>query len=158
MLATLTPEQAEVVLANYQGRRCAICTTTLNPGRSTHVDHDHFTGMIRGLLCSRCNVAEGRSDAPEFVAYRDDHPAKRLGIVAVYCSQFGPARLDRSMVYGDDLAGCLAVPRMDFEVHAEVIKNWIVTGKPTALKRFDDRSYGIDREAMRAAWLDEVAS
>lgn len=39
-----------------QGGVCAICG---NPPKSRrlHVDHDHRTGKVRGLLCFRCNRA-----------------------------------------------------------------------------------------------------
>lgn len=41
-----------------QGGGCAICSKP--PGKiSLHVDHDHETGEIRGLLCVGCNNALG---------------------------------------------------------------------------------------------------
>jgi hypothetical protein len=45
----------EALLA-AQGGGCAICG---NPPktRRLHVDHDHKTGKVRGLLCHRCNRA-----------------------------------------------------------------------------------------------------
>jgi len=39
-----------------QGGGCAICGTTPK-SRRLHVDHDHKTGKVRGLLCMRCNRA-----------------------------------------------------------------------------------------------------
>jgi hypothetical protein len=42
-----------------QGGVCAICGSLPTPGISLHVDHDHDTGEIRGLLCVRCNNALG---------------------------------------------------------------------------------------------------
>ena len=43
-----------------QGRRCAICSKELFwPSTNTHVDHDHKTGKIRGILCTGCNTRLG---------------------------------------------------------------------------------------------------
>ena len=39
-----------------QTGRCLICNNQfLNNNKEPHVDHDHLTGIIRGLLCGRCN-------------------------------------------------------------------------------------------------------
>jgi hypothetical protein len=52
-------------LANYnmlllrQGGVCAICSQKCISGRGLAVDHDHDSGVIRGLLCTRCNTALG---------------------------------------------------------------------------------------------------
>jgi|WetSurMetagenome_2_1015567.scaffolds.fasta_scaffold06167_8 hypothetical protein len=43
-----------------QGGKCAICGT-IDPSPKNYfcVDHNHITGVVRGLLCPRCNVAIG---------------------------------------------------------------------------------------------------
>lgn len=41
-------------LLKVQGGGCAICGNTPKT-RRLHVDHDHKTGAVRGLLCYRCN-------------------------------------------------------------------------------------------------------
>lgn len=53
-------------LAQFGGQngRCAICATELEltaVGRleTAHVDHDHETGLVRGLLCHHCNSGLG---------------------------------------------------------------------------------------------------
>ena len=54
-----------LTLADYdrmfeaQGGVCAICGEARPEERTLHVDHDHATGVIRGLLCFRCNQAIG---------------------------------------------------------------------------------------------------
>lgn len=47
-------------MLDMQGGRCAICGTD-NTGkrRCFHVDHNHDTGKIRGLLCGNCNSGLG---------------------------------------------------------------------------------------------------
>jgi hypothetical protein len=49
----LTADDYDELLAR-QGGRCAICRAKPKSKRLA-VDHDHKTGTVRGLLCSRCN-------------------------------------------------------------------------------------------------------
>ena len=54
----ITPEQfAERLIA--QDNRCAICRTDTPNGKGWHVDHDHATQAVRGLLCGNCNNGLG---------------------------------------------------------------------------------------------------
>lgn len=49
-------------ISEYQGGRCAICDGEPRGDhriRSLCVDHDHETGVVRGLLCSACNKSIG---------------------------------------------------------------------------------------------------
>lgn len=65
----MTPEQYNAMLVS-QNDRCAICPATEPGGRAKrfHVDHDHVTGKVRGLLCSACNLAIGMmKDSPEIL-------------------------------------------------------------------------------------------
>lgn len=55
----VTADQVEAMRAE-QGGCCAICQRALTEAnRETHVDHDHKTGRVRGLLCRRCNSGLG---------------------------------------------------------------------------------------------------
>jgi hypothetical protein len=63
-----------------QGGTCAVC-----PGEPQHVDHDHETGLVRGILCFNCNQALGNArDVPRtlraLATYLEMHrqPALRL--------------------------------------------------------------------------------
>jgi 5-methylcytosine-specific restriction endonuclease McrA len=40
-----------------QNNLCAICNKSSD--KTLHIDHDHITGKIRGLLCSSCNTGIG---------------------------------------------------------------------------------------------------
>jgi hypothetical protein len=63
----LTPEDYERMLRNQSGG-CAICGAPPPPGKSLHIDHDHVTGEVRGLLCFKHNNALGDfDDDPELL-------------------------------------------------------------------------------------------
>lgn len=54
-------EDYKVLLIN-QNNSCAICGSEDPKGfkaQSFHVDHNHETGQVRGLLCQPCNMAIG---------------------------------------------------------------------------------------------------
>lgn len=68
----LTVEGFYGLMAIQEGA-CAICQVTMtlasDGGRiaadSACVDHDHNTGRVRGILCSKCNLAIGKfADSP----------------------------------------------------------------------------------------------
>ncbi len=61
-------------LLNIQNNVCAICgqpeTAKNSKGeiRPLGIDHDHKTGLVRGLLCHKCNVGLGcYNDSPELL-------------------------------------------------------------------------------------------
>lgn len=55
----ITMADFDALLATQNGA-CAICKGDRSgPGARFHVDHEHTTGRVRGLLCSRCNTAIG---------------------------------------------------------------------------------------------------
>ena len=66
----LTVEQFDAMLVAQAGR-CDICA---RPMKSPHIDHDHGSGAVRGLLCQPCNHGIGSME---------DNPA-RLRAAADY--------------------------------------------------------------------------
>lgn len=57
----ITTDQYDALLA-AQDNRCAICRVDTPGGKGWHVDHDHTTGAVRGLLCGHCNLGLGHFD------------------------------------------------------------------------------------------------
>jgi hypothetical protein len=55
----ITQDDYEVMLA-VQGGGCAICGKAPSEARALHVDHDHRSGVVRGLLCFDCNAGIGK--------------------------------------------------------------------------------------------------
>jgi hypothetical protein len=56
----LGPEEYNELLLK-QGGACAICGRALETEKpnKVHVDHDHITGKVRGILCENCNKGIG---------------------------------------------------------------------------------------------------
>jgi hypothetical protein len=65
----VTEAELDTLLATQKGR-CAICKSATPYGSGDWaIDHDHATGQVRGLLCSKCNLALGLlSDDPKVIA------------------------------------------------------------------------------------------
>lgn len=77
----ITTEQYEQLL-QIQGGRCAVCGKPPIRKRLS-VDHDHTTGLIRGLLCNYCNlrIVGKATDAKLYYAaanYLENPPARAL--------------------------------------------------------------------------------
>lgn len=73
-------------MSEWQDGRCAICAR-----RGDLIeDHDHETGLVRGLLCRSCNTREGldRGTTGPFAKYRERNPASMLGIRVRYWDGF----------------------------------------------------------------------
>ncbi|WP_437104833.1 endonuclease domain-containing protein [Streptomyces sp. enrichment culture] len=49
----------------WQGGLCAICGTPVAPARRA-LDHDHdpASRLVRGWLCTHCNMLEGTGSSP----------------------------------------------------------------------------------------------
>lgn len=50
-----------------QKHRCAVCGDAFTEKTYACIDHCHIVGHFRGLLCHRCNAAEGLLRTPENV-------------------------------------------------------------------------------------------
>jgi hypothetical protein len=71
-------------MVEVQGGTCAVCDQ-----KPEHVDHDHKTGKVRGILCFNCNQALGNvRDDPavlqELINYLRRHRAQLIGPVDEY--------------------------------------------------------------------------
>lgn len=82
-------ESAVGRITHWQAGRCAICAYPAD--ESLRLDHDHGSGMVRGLLCGSCNTQEAFWPNPDsiFGRYRSKPPAAILGAHEVYYSDWG---------------------------------------------------------------------
>lgn len=71
----ITKEQYDAMLETQLGR-CAICS---GEPSALVIDHDHDTGLVRGLLCHHCNVGIG---------FLGDDPS-RMRLAAAYVEAAG---------------------------------------------------------------------
>ena len=66
----ITKDEYQVLLKS-QNNSCSICYVDFlarDTKRKPHIDHDHETGKIRGILCGPCNMGIGQlKDSIEIV-------------------------------------------------------------------------------------------
>ena len=68
-------------MVKHQSGKCALCDCET---KKLVVDHDHETGRVRGLLCTRCNIALGGYEylsmncrLTKYLRYNEAHPRLR---------------------------------------------------------------------------------
>lgn len=62
----ITPEELDSMLTKADNK-CELCSKVFS-GREPHVDHNHTTGKVRGLLCNSCNTGLGHfKEDPELL-------------------------------------------------------------------------------------------
>lgn len=79
----LTADEYELI-KTQQGGVCAICRRHNGSSKALAVDHDHVTGIVRGLLCGMCNknvLGHLRDDPEAFMRgcdYLNNPPAVQV--------------------------------------------------------------------------------
>lgn len=61
-------------LLSRQGNVCAVCGKPFTRADGPVVDHDHGTGVIRGVLHRSCNMAEGKVRVKAFKGHKGVSP------------------------------------------------------------------------------------
>jgi len=57
----------KIAMISRQGNKCPICLSDIELANG-RVDHNHITGEIRGILCSKCNTGIGQlRDSPVII-------------------------------------------------------------------------------------------
>lgn len=78
---SITPDEYEELLL-FQGGGCGICGRPPKEGKRLAVDHDHNSGVVRGLLCFFCNKrvlgARSAEVLVKTAAYVSDPPGVRV--------------------------------------------------------------------------------
>ncbi|HEX5533437.1 MAG TPA: endonuclease VII domain-containing protein [Actinomycetales bacterium] len=100
-------------MVERQNGKCPICRSSL--GEKPHVDHDHKTGAIRGILCFNCNAGLGKyGDDPERLVRAAQYllrtlPAatyvRELDLLIGESFDWMPEGVDVARLFGEEAAG-----------------------------------------------------
>jgi hypothetical protein len=132
-------------LAHHQGQRCATC---MRRGLPMVLDHEHFTGLARGMLCRGCNVREGSHfgvDHAVFRLYRANPPAFGAGWIWDCQGYAGRIMFARAKAGGKYSISCVAdadLANMSYEV---------ISAMTTEIGRAWDRTV-VEMARARPPW------
>jgi hypothetical protein len=82
---------------NRQHGACAVCGGEFDTSRRPHVDHDHETGAVRGLLCPGCNTKVAAFESPlrpQIEEYLDSSCSSRMAAGGPERRNVWPAKAD----------------------------------------------------------------
>lgn len=57
-------------MLEVQNHQCLVCEIPFDDKDKPHIDHDHETGIVRGLLCRQCNWGIGHFKDNPFILRR----------------------------------------------------------------------------------------
>lgn len=83
-LKTTQVEQARAIIQKAQGNQCPICLRKFSGKVVGCLDHNHTTGLIRGVLCRACNRFEGQVNNRVLMAGAKENPVEYLQRMAAY--------------------------------------------------------------------------
>lgn len=95
-VGTPDPFYGETEAHLWQDGRCGICGIhQRHESRQLALDHDHDTGLVRGLLCTSCNLQEGWQPSLVFHRWRSGmNPCAMFGWTYLYTGPgYAPHRI-----------------------------------------------------------------
>lgn len=126
----LTRDWPRYLLHVWHQGRCALCATVVE--YSLLEDHCEVTGLVRGLLCQRCDSADGVGVREVVEQYRRRPPAVLLGVRAWYVGPEWPygwwldevvaRRLTRNAAWTVDIELGARRPEDDIAVKWEMVR------------------------------------
>jgi hypothetical protein len=126
-----TKDAMRAALAEVQSHLCAVCLTM---DQSMVLDHDHLSGLARGMLCRACNVREGHDGSLLFwhlthadiiTAYRANPPAIAAGWIWDGSGAVGRIMLQRARAQKGARSGFSTVADPDLRGHSEVVGRYL---------------------------------
>jgi hypothetical protein len=77
-----TTEEDVQKLKENQNFKCAICDVEFDDSKKStkpHIDHNHETGKVRGILCQTCNTSLGHVERKWFIEKAMNYLVKHEG-------------------------------------------------------------------------------
>lgn len=159
------------LLYELQDGNCLTCSARGRSRRQVLIeDHDHRTGMVRGLLCQSCNALEGHGYAPFWTTYRKYAPG--IGLYCRYLSfnmgaQWHPGNPDPLVGRIEMEFSSITQPEVYLEEYKRLIETMDSTPIPAACSREFDvvgtplllpgERYGSPDECPWGSWPIVVA-
>lgn len=133
------------ILTNKFGTLCMLCGVNL----AREIDHDHFTGLVRGFTCKDCNSRVDKCAHPSsldcpFSAYLAFPPALSLGI------KYPPSKPNTSAVHKIRIE-ILGFDPMDRRLWPRPLpSDWVwIAPPPNALRHYTDEARALRSKGAR---------